>query len=218
MGVAERKIREKVARRSSILAAAREVFAEKGLVGATMDEIAEKAELSKGAIYLYFPSKEELYLSVMNEGMDILIGRLVIARELSTGSVPADQALKHMAQAYYQFYVDYPDYFRIMFIYQHLGIRERVDPTFIASCDEKNLSCLNLAREVIEKGMQEGIFRPLNPWTVAILCWTWLNGIIMLSEHREHLPEKIHDRPTLPQLLEAFWELIERGLVKTKSG
>lgn len=211
MGVAERKIREKVARRSSILAAARDVFAEKGLVGATVDEIAEKAEVSKGAIYLYFSSKEELYLSVMSEGMDILIGRLVSARDIS---LPADLALKRMAEAYYQFYLDYPDYFRIMFIYEHLGIRERVSREFMALCDSKNVNCLNLPREIIEKGMEEGIFRQLNPWTVTVLCWTSLNGIIMLGEHRDHLPEKIHDRPTPPQLLEAFWDVLEKGLLK----
>lgn len=212
MGVAERKNREKVARRSSILAAAREVFAQKGLANGTVDEIAQRAEVSKGAVYLYFRSKEELYLSVMNEGMDILIGRLVSARDLS---LPADEALKRMAQAYYQFYLDYPDYFRIMFIYQHLGLRERVDSTFMASCDSKNVNCLSLVREVIEKGMQEGLFRQLNPWTMAVLCWTSLNGIIMLGEHRDHLPGKMQDGLALPQLMEAFWDVIEKGLLQT---
>ena len=211
MGVAERKNREKVARRSSILAAARDIFAQKGLVNGTVDEIAEKAEVSKGAVYLYFRSKEELYLSVMNEGMDILIGRLVSARDLS---LPADEALRRMAQAYYQFYLDYPDYFRIMFIYQHLGLRDRVAPEFMAGCDSKNLNCLSLAREVLEKGMQEGLFRELSPWTMAVLCWTSLNGIIMLGEHREHLPKKMHDGLAPLELMEAFWDVIERGLLK----
>ena len=37
---------------------------------ATMDEIAEAAELSKGTLYLYYSSKEDLYLAVMMRGMD----------------------------------------------------------------------------------------------------------------------------------------------------
>ncbi len=62
MGILERKEKEKQQRRDDILGAAKEVFFSKGLMSATMDEIAEKAELSKGTLYLYFASKEELYL------------------------------------------------------------------------------------------------------------------------------------------------------------
>lgn len=213
MGVAERKVREKVARRSTILAAAREVFAERGLVNGTMDGIAEKAELSKGAIYLYFPSKEELYLSVMDEGMDILIRRLLSARD---PSLPADKALEKMALAYYQFYLDYPDYFRIMFLYQHLGLRERVRPEFMADCDAKSVTCLNIVREIIEKGMDEGMFRRLNPWTMAALCWTSLNGIIMLGEHLEHLPKRMRQELTPGSVMEAFWDVFMEGLVRPR--
>ena len=57
MGIHERKEREKEHRRDEILNAAQKVFFEKGLQSATMDEIAEAAELSKGTLYLYYGSK-----------------------------------------------------------------------------------------------------------------------------------------------------------------
>ena len=60
MGIAERKEREKEHRRNTILDAAEEVFFSKGINLATMDEVAERAELSKGTLYLYFKNKEEL--------------------------------------------------------------------------------------------------------------------------------------------------------------
>ena len=60
MGTHERKEREKEHRREEILAAAQAVFFEKGLQNSTMDEIAERAELSKGTLYLYYKSKEDL--------------------------------------------------------------------------------------------------------------------------------------------------------------
>jgi AcrR family transcriptional regulator len=47
--------------RSRILDAANKVFAEKGYHEATMDDIAKRLGVSKGAIYLYFPSKEDLF-------------------------------------------------------------------------------------------------------------------------------------------------------------
>lgn len=60
MGTHERKEREREHRREDILDAAQHVFFEKGLPTATMDEIAEIAELSKGTLYLYYKSKEDL--------------------------------------------------------------------------------------------------------------------------------------------------------------
>lgn len=64
-----RKEREKLARRAEILAAARKIFAEKGLHETTLDEIAEKAELAKGTLYGYFENKDDLFFSVLGEAV-----------------------------------------------------------------------------------------------------------------------------------------------------
>lgn len=72
MGIHERKEREKEQRKEEILDAAQRIFFEKGLLAATMDEIAEAAELSKGTLYLYYSSKEDIYLAVMMRGMKTL--------------------------------------------------------------------------------------------------------------------------------------------------
>lgn len=66
MGVAARKQREKEERRAAILDAAEAVFASKGVAETTMDDIAQQAELGKGTLYLYFTSKNELYLAIAN--------------------------------------------------------------------------------------------------------------------------------------------------------
>src|SRR5207244_11461243 len=50
--------------RTRILAAANEVFGEKGYRQATMDDVAKKLGVSKGALYLYFASKEELFEAI----------------------------------------------------------------------------------------------------------------------------------------------------------
>src|SRR5450755_4736711 len=54
---------------SEILEAARSVFAHKGFNDATVDDIAEAAGLSKGTVYLYFPSKREIYLETVRQGL-----------------------------------------------------------------------------------------------------------------------------------------------------
>jgi AcrR family transcriptional regulator len=59
--------RRKEARPSEILAAALEVFAQKGFAGARLEHIAARAGVSKGALYLYFETKEDLFRAVVHE-------------------------------------------------------------------------------------------------------------------------------------------------------
>jgi len=61
--------RRKTARPSEIVAAALEVFAEKGYAGAKLDDIAARAGISKGALYLYFETKEELFRAVVRDAV-----------------------------------------------------------------------------------------------------------------------------------------------------
>jgi AcrR family transcriptional regulator len=61
--------RRKTARPSEIAAAALEVFAEKGFAAARLDEIAARAGVSKGALYLYFETKEDLFRAVVREAV-----------------------------------------------------------------------------------------------------------------------------------------------------
>ncbi len=70
MGTIERREREKKERRELVQKCALKVFARHGFDGATMDEIAKEAELSKGAIYLYFRDKEELFRSLVRKNVD----------------------------------------------------------------------------------------------------------------------------------------------------
>lgn len=81
MGVQERKEREKQERRAAIIEAAVTVFSERGYQEATMEEIAAKAELSKGTLYLYFKSKSELMFAIWG----LLVDRMNSFIELKRG-------------------------------------------------------------------------------------------------------------------------------------
>ena len=69
MGISERKEREKEQRRKDIIDSAEKVFFEKGLNNSTMDEVAKQAELSKGTLYLYFKSKEEIHFEIRKKAI-----------------------------------------------------------------------------------------------------------------------------------------------------
>src|SRR4029453_18470600 len=63
----------KLARRRQLLAAAQEVFVANGYHAAAMDDIAERAGVSKPVLYQHFPSKLDLYLAILNTPADALI-------------------------------------------------------------------------------------------------------------------------------------------------
>src|SRR6202022_522044 len=61
--------RRKGARAGEIIDAALEVFAEKGFAAAKLDEIARRAGISKGALYLYFETKEDIFRAVVDQAI-----------------------------------------------------------------------------------------------------------------------------------------------------
>src|SRR5687768_12708870 len=77
----ERKAQERQARRRRIQEAARTVFAERGYAGASIELIARAAQLSVGAIYLYFRSKEDLYTSLVEDTLAVFDGDMAQVRE-----------------------------------------------------------------------------------------------------------------------------------------
>lgn len=84
--------RRKEERPADIVAAALQVFAEKGFAGAKVEEIATRAGLSKGAVYLYFPTKEDLFRAVVQQA--VLPGIDALARPLAEHDGPFADRLR----------------------------------------------------------------------------------------------------------------------------
>ena len=184
MGIHERKEREKEQRREEILDAAQRVFFEKGLSTATMDEIAETAELSKGTLYLYYKSKEDLYLAVMMRGMEILLEMFAeVAR--SNDSVP--KLLIRLRDAYTAYFNNHRDYFRMMHFLQTPQFHKQVDDEMRRNCGTLNRRIWDLVNGILQRGIDEGILRNnLNPVEVGIILWSSATALMLRidSEHQ----------------------------------
>ena len=184
MGIHERKEREKEQRREEILDAAQRLFFEKGLTTATMDEIAETAELSKGTLYLYYKSKEDLYLAVMMRGMEILLEMLdeVVS---SNDSVP--KMLIRIRDAYTAYFNNHRDYFRMMHFLQTPQFHKQVDDEMRRNCGMLNRRVWDLVNGILQRGIDEGILRNnLNPVEVGIILWSSATALMLRidSEHQ----------------------------------
>jgi len=214
MGTLERKEREKEHRRKSILKAARKIFFEYGLLAASMDMIAETAELSKGALYLYFKSKEDLYVSLLEEGLGILRRMF---EEVAARQTQGVQALREIGLAYYEFYKRHPDYFQILKFADNRGLHSKVSHEVLADTEKCSMSCLQVVASVYARGLQEGIYRKdLAPMQVAIMLWGTSNGMIALIANKHG--EFMHDQPVdFEKIMFATWELLLSALRATSA-
>jgi AcrR family transcriptional regulator len=102
------------ARRKQLLAAAQEVFVANGYHAAAMDDIAERAGVSKPVLYQHFPGKLELYLALLDTQAEALAGTVIAALE---GTTDNQQRIHGVLAAYFAF-VDRDDHdgaFRLIF-------------------------------------------------------------------------------------------------------
>ena len=83
--------RRKAERPAEILAAALEVFAARGFAATRLEDVARRAGVSKGALYLYFETKEDLFRAVVGEAMG---GNLAHMKDLAGAAVPFEAAVR----------------------------------------------------------------------------------------------------------------------------
>ncbi len=180
MGIAERKEREKEMRRKSILEAAGVVFFEKGLRAATLDEIAEKAEVSKGTIYLYFSSKEDLYCSLMTKGLLMLLETF---RQSNPDESDPTGAIRLFGEAYLQFSRQHSHLFKMLAAVENPAIADHVSPEVFAALEQSSDDVLSYVATFVQRGIDTGIFRrDISAHEAVVLFWVSLSGLLNLRE------------------------------------
>jgi TetR/AcrR family transcriptional regulator len=149
-------------RPAQILKAALTEFGERGLAGARLDDIAKRAGLSKGTIYLYFPNKEELFREVVRS--TVVSNIETSEQEISAMEGSATELLTRSLRAYWGF-IRSPR-FAPLFRLIHAEIQNFPDlARFYA--EEVVARRLRLIASVIERGIDSGEFRHVNPLSAA---------------------------------------------------
>lgn len=103
-------------RKSELLTAARAIFSKKGFHEATIDEIAEAAEVAKGTVYLYYKSKRDLYLEALRFGIESLNHELNLK---AAAPGPCLEKLRLLAATKMSFFEENREFFNIY--YSELG-------------------------------------------------------------------------------------------------
>src|SRR5687767_6899090 len=115
MGIKERQVRDRETVRRAILDAARELFVAEGYQNVSIRKIAEKIEYSPAAIYSYFPSKDDIFLALAEEGFQMLFN----SYECGLKEHHHSSSLECLRSAFlnvYQFSRDHQEYYALMFL------------------------------------------------------------------------------------------------------
>ncbi|WP_404373966.1 TetR/AcrR family transcriptional regulator [Sphingomonas sp. MMS24-J45] len=156
-------------------------FADKGLSGARIDEIAERTNTSKRMIYYHFASKEGLYRAVLEEAYT-RIRETESALPIET--MGAEEALKTNVRVTFDYHHDHPEFVRLVMnenIHHGAFIRD------VAGIKRRNESVISGLGEIIAKGRAEGVFRDdLDPvdlhMTISALCFYNVSNRYTFSE------------------------------------
>ncbi len=178
--------------RTRILNAAANVFARKGYHDTRMDEIVEASQSSKGAVYHYFPSKNDIFLALIDNFVTILENRLLtaIAKE-DHGLQKVDAALHVCLQTFNQ----YQTLAKITTV-QAMGLGE----TFGEKRREINNRFANLIKIHLDQAVADGSIPKLDTY-IAAHVWMGALNEVLLRWVNTGSPEPKRALPTLRTML-----------------
>jgi AcrR family transcriptional regulator len=168
-------------KRGQILETASRIFATRVYHLVTMEEIAHAARVGKGTLYRYFPSKEDLYLAIVDDAFGLLITRLEAER---ASGVPPETALQRMIEAIVATFAEHLPSFRLihrgegrLFLRKKEVIRAR------------RAHIARLVAETLDRGVETGVFRKVD----RTLAPSMLIGMVWGTalNHAEDTPAEI---------------------------
>jgi TetR/AcrR family transcriptional regulator len=204
---AQTRQRRKEARPQELLDAALELFVEKGFAATRSEEVAARAGVAKGTLYLYFPSKEDLLKAVVRENLSALIAEgatiagkfegsthelLVLLMQTwweRVGNTPASGIFKIILTEMGNF----PDFARFY-------VQEVIEPSH------------DLFTSVLQRGIDSGELRPINVFeAVHVLIFPML----MLCLHKHSLGACAGSGPMMdaPSFIRTHVDVVVRGLL-----
>jgi AcrR family transcriptional regulator len=196
MGIKERREREKKIREKEIQAAAKEVFLEKGFRATTMEDIAKKAELSPATIYLYFKSKDELYVSLTLDVAQFL--QKEIEKVSNNKKMKVENKLFSLKSALLKTYHYDPLMFRNVMHIQAEGTLSMISEDLLTRMQNITRQCSKGVASILEQGIKEGKFINENLMAQVDMIWGLFTGIVLWEDSKKTLnPKKDHLKTTL---------------------
>jgi len=138
--------------KDKIFLSALSLFAEYGLNGARMEQIAEKAGTTKRMVVYHFKTKEKLYLLVLEYVYTQIRGS---EKELNLSEMPPVEAMVHLVESTFDYHAGHPDFIRIICMENMQRGRFMQQSDYLR---EINRSALVLLEDILQRGQQKQLF------------------------------------------------------------
>lgn len=195
MGIHERKQREKERRREEIIHAAGKVFSTKGFNTATMEEIASKAELSPGTLYLYFKNKEELHTSL---SIDLLKYLGIEIQKVVDQEISVEAKIQKFCDVFINLYDYNPSILINLFHLQSGETLHNLSDEVMEQLKKYSTLAHGAISAVVREGIEAGIFIDEHPVALADILWASYAGIVLWVDSKRLLDDqKDFVKPTL---------------------
>ncbi|MCP5372248.1 MAG: TetR family transcriptional regulator [Hyphomicrobiales bacterium] len=166
--------------RARILEAARTAFCARGVDGATMEDIARRAEVNKRMVYHYFGNKEDLYLAVLEDTYE---DRRLHDSQLDLRHADPQEGMRRLIRASFDYCRRHPEYIKLLIVENINGARHLRRSTKVHNL---HLQVLDDIGELLQRGSRIGLFRahadPTQVFmTIASLCFFYHSNNATLS-------------------------------------
>lgn len=183
MSVKERHRRERRARSQAILDAAATVFADHGLEGATVEMVARQAEVAVGTIYLYFCSRDDLFLNLIAERLTRLRAEYL---EIKARKLDPMSELRAIAGAYVEFLGESRGLFLTQLSVEFSKLGERLRRRAERDSHRRVMALMreifDLWESVVGRVCDAGLIAGGRGRThTAVVLWASLNGAFLLT-------------------------------------
>jgi AcrR family transcriptional regulator len=192
------KQKQQKLRRAEILEAAKVVFSNTGYHKADVNDIAKKAGIAKGTVYLYYPTKKALFLAVIELGLERLA--LEIKNKLQDINDPLEK-IKIAIKTYMLFFKNNQKFYRLL-VHPDLELLDEIAGTF----KDVKLAKLPQMTNIINKGIEQKIIRSIDAKSLSYMILGMVDFILfqwLLDPEKETIEQKVNQ----------VYEVLFRGIL-----
>ena len=196
--IISKKTVKRLNKKEDIIKVAAKLFSQKSFHDVKMDEIAEELSIAKGTIYLYFKSKEKLYLEILEESYEAIEANL--ENEIAIDE-PSPVKLKKVLGIIFSFYRRNLDVLKILSRDETHLIKEHFEFT-----EHWRLRRLKFYEIILEKGIREGSFIVQNPKLTALIIFGLVRSVMFFYSTKKDTAD----------IAEEVYYVITNGILSSK--
>ncbi len=172
-----RRANERLVRLELILNAAERLFLDKGFTPTTMNDIGNAAEFGRATLYHYFPSKEAIYVAILERAMDALTKEAVDSVEQVKGAGRKIEMLKDTLLSLAQ---RRQNFFHLYFITRS-EVVPSLDKKLARRLERNTKEFEGIFHDIYRDGVEQGELKPGNPVAMGDIFFAQIIGLMLLN-------------------------------------